>query len=223
MNLRITPTADIGDYTQTIVSAAGDFSGKLPLSNISVQVKADLRRFRKTDVTKYDNDWLKGLTTYDLVCIQKHILGLDTLDGYKQLAADANKSNTITTFDIVLFRRLILGIDTALAAYVQPWRFIPEVVTQQAFGGTLQEDFDGIGFDTPFTTTAPAMGPQTIVPTDYCEPTWAFLMRSGTVRNGFDAVKLGNICGSVDSLVEDCPGDVAILVPPCFGGTGGIS
>lgn len=216
VNMRVVPTADPADYTQTVVSALGDFSGKLPFSQISVELKADLRRFRKTDVTKYDNNWLSGLTTFDLVCIQKHILGIEPLaNGYKQLAADANKSNSVTTFDIVLFRKLILGIDTALAAYAQPWRFIPEVVTQQAVGGGLQEDFDGIGFDTPFATTAPAMGPQTIVPTQYCEPTWPFLMRSGTVRNGFDAVKLGNICGDVDpgELAEDCPGDVALLVP----------
>jgi len=214
VNMRITPTADPADYTQTVVSNAGNFSGKLPISNLSVQVKADLKRFRPTDVTKYDDNWLSGLSTFDLVCIQKHILGLATLEnGYKMLAADANKSNSITTFDIVLFRKLILGIDTELAAYTQPWRFIPEVVTQQAIGGGLQEDFDGIGFDTPFTTTAPAMGPQVIVPTQYCEPTWPFLMRSGTVRNGFDAVKLGNVCGPVDGLVEDCPGDVALIAP----------
>lgn len=225
VNMRITPTADAADYTQTVVSATGDFSGKLPISQISVQVKADVKRFRATDVTKYDNNWLSGLTTFDLVCISKHILGLDTLEnGYKQLAADANKSNTVTTFDIVLFRKLILGIDTALAAYTQPWRFIPEVVTQQAIGGGLQEDFDGIGFDTPFTTTAPAMGPQVIVPTQYCEPTWPFLMKSGTVRNGFDAVKLGSICGPVlpDGLVEDCPGDVALLAPSVSAAQGDI-
>jgi hypothetical protein len=102
------------------VGASGDFNGKLPISNLSVQVRADLKRFRSSDVTKLDNNWLSGLTTFNLVCMQKHILGLDTLDGYKQLAADANKSNSITTFDIVLFRKLILGIDTALAAYTQP-------------------------------------------------------------------------------------------------------
>jgi hypothetical protein len=215
VNLRIIPTADVGDYTQTIVNSSGGFNGKLPISNLNVQVRADLKRFRSSDVTKLDNNWLSGLTTYDLVCISKSILGLDTLDGYRQLAADANKSNSITTFDILLFRKLILGIDTALAAYTQPWRFIPEVVTQQTIGGALQEDFDGIGYDTPFMTTAPAMGPQVIVPTQYCEPTWPFLMRSNTLRNGFDAVKLGNICGPVlpDSLVEDCPGEVALLVP----------
>ena len=216
VNMRISPTSDPADYSQTIVNKVGDFSGKLPLSNFSVQVKADLKRFRSTDVTKLDNNWLSGLTTFDLVCIQKHILGLDTLEnGYKMLAADANKSNSITTFDIILFRKLILGIDTVLSAYTQPWRFVPEVVTQQATGGALQPDFDGVGLDNPFSTIPPAMGAPAVVPSLYCEPTWPFLMRSGTVRNGFDAVKLGNMCGPVlpDGLVGDCPGDVAMLVP----------
>jgi hypothetical protein len=215
VNMRISPTGDPADYTQTVVNQAGDFSGKLS-SNLSVQVKADLKRFRSNDVTKLDNNWLSGLSTLDLVCISKHIIGLDTLEnGYKILAADANKSNSVTTLDIVLFRKLILEFDTALAAYTQPWRFIPEVVTQQTIGGGLQEDFDGVGLDTPFSTTAPAMGFQTITPTQYCEPTWPFLMRTGTLRNGFDAVKLGNICGEVlpDGLAGDCPGDVALLVP----------
>ncbi len=216
VNMRISPTSDPADYSQTIVNKTGDFNGKLPISNLSVQVKANLKRFRSTDFTKLDHNWLSGLTTFDLVGIQKHILGLNTLEnGYKMLAADANKSNSITTFDIILFRKLILGIDTVLSAYTQPWRFVPEVVTQQATGGALQPAFDGIGLDNPFSTIPPAMGAPAVAPSLYCEPTWPFLMRSGTVRNGFDAVKLGNICGPVlpDGLTGDCPGDVAMLVP----------
>jgi hypothetical protein len=215
VNVRISPTSDPADFTQTIVNTTGDFSGKLPSSTFSTEVKADIKRFRSTDVTKLDNNWVSGLDVMDLICISRHILGLDTLDGYKLLAADANKSNTVTTFDIVTFRKLILGSDTALSAYASPWRFIPEVVTQKATGGGLQPDFDGLGIDHPFATTAPAMGSQIIAPTQYCEPTWPFLMKSNTVRNGFDAVKLGNICGPVVPGLtgDDCPGEVALLVP----------
>jgi photosystem II stability/assembly factor-like uncharacterized protein len=68
---------------------------------------------------------LNGVTTFDLLLISKHILGIDTLDNpYRIIAADINKSNSVTTFDIVLLRRLILGIDTVLANS-QSWRFIP--------------------------------------------------------------------------------------------------
>jgi photosystem II stability/assembly factor-like uncharacterized protein len=69
---------------------------------------------------------LNGLTTYDLVLISKHILGIEALGSpYKMIAADANRSNSITTFDIVSFRKLILGIDTTLANNTA-WRFVPK-------------------------------------------------------------------------------------------------
>ncbi|MEZ4921257.1 MAG: HYR domain-containing protein [Saprospiraceae bacterium] len=71
-----------------------------------------------------DDDPLNGVSTYDLVLISKHILGLETLDSpYKMIAADANNSKSITTFDIVEFRKLILGIYTELPNNTS-WRFI---------------------------------------------------------------------------------------------------
>jgi hypothetical protein len=52
-----------------------------------------------------------GVDIYDLVCISKHILGVEALGSpYRIIAADANKSSGITTFDIVEIRKLILGI-----------------------------------------------------------------------------------------------------------------
>jgi hypothetical protein len=217
VNVRIALVSDSTDYTQTIVNAAGDFNGKLPSTdpNSSVHIKANLKRFRSTDLTNLDNNWLSGLSTFDLICIQKHLLGIQPLDnGYKILAADANKNNALSAFDIVLFRKLILGIDTALTAYAQPWRFIPEVVTQQV-SGTLQQDFNGGGDDTPFETEIVLGALTTVASTQYCEPNWPFLMKPGSSRNGFDAVKMGNICGPIDPEVfsEECPGNVALLVP----------
>jgi len=66
-----------------------------------------------------------GLTTFDLVLIQKHILDVTLLDSpLKILAADANRSNSVTTFDMVLIRKIILQIDTAFQQS-ESWRFIP--------------------------------------------------------------------------------------------------
>ncbi|MBK9335867.1 MAG: hypothetical protein IPM98_04525 [Lewinellaceae bacterium] len=60
-----------------------------------------------------DNDPLNGVSTFDLVLINKHILGLEPLSTpFKMIAADANNSRSITTFDIVELRKLILGIYT---------------------------------------------------------------------------------------------------------------
>lgn len=71
-----------------------------------------------------DDNPLNGVSTYDLVLISKHILGIEPLNSpYKMIAADANKSNSITTFDIVEFRKLILGIYDKLPANTS-WRFL---------------------------------------------------------------------------------------------------
>lgn len=67
---------------------------------------------------------LNGITTYDIVLISKHILGIKILDDpYKIIAADANLSNTVTTADIVTLRKLILQINTEFPSG-QSWRFI---------------------------------------------------------------------------------------------------
>jgi hypothetical protein len=72
-----------------------------------------------------NTDPLNGVTTFDLLQISRHILGLDTLDSpYKIIAADANKSGIVTSFDVVEFRKLILGIYEALPMNTT-WRFVP--------------------------------------------------------------------------------------------------
>lgn len=59
--------------------------------------------------TKND-DMLNGVTTLDIVLIQKHILGLEVFDQpYQYIAADVNKNATITGIDIVQIRKAILG------------------------------------------------------------------------------------------------------------------
>jgi len=67
---------------------------------------------------------LNGVTTYDLVLISKHILGILPFNSpYNMIAADANKSGSITTFDVVELRKLILGIYGELPANTS-WRFV---------------------------------------------------------------------------------------------------
>ncbi len=85
---------------------------------------------------------LNGVTTFDLVLITKHILGITLLDSpYKIIAADANRSNTVTTLDMVKLRRLILNIDTALSDG-ESWRFV-------------DKDFVFPDMANPFATTFP--------------------------------------------------------------------
>lgn len=71
-----------------------------------------------------DRDYLNGVSTLDLVLIQRHILGIDPLNSpYKRIAADVNGSATISTIDLVIIRRLILGVDETIAGNTS-WRFV---------------------------------------------------------------------------------------------------
>ncbi len=75
-------------------------------------------------VPKKDINDLNGVTTFDLVIIQKHILVIELLDSpYKMIAADANKSGTITNLDLIDIRKLILFIDTEFPNNTS-WRFV---------------------------------------------------------------------------------------------------
>ena len=58
-----------------------------------------------------DDDYRNGVSTLDILLIQRHILGIQPLnDPYKLIAADVNNSKTVTATDILQIRRLILGI-----------------------------------------------------------------------------------------------------------------
>jgi len=66
-----------------------------------------------------------GISTYDMVLLQRHILGITELDSpYKIMAADVNSSGGVSTADIVEMRKLILGINDKLTK-TDSWKFVP--------------------------------------------------------------------------------------------------
>jgi hypothetical protein len=68
--------------------------------------------------------FLNGVSTFDLVLISKHILGVQPLNTpYKLIAADVNNSKSVTTLDLIQLRKLILNIDAAFANN-SSWRFV---------------------------------------------------------------------------------------------------
>ncbi|MBL7782694.1 MAG: T9SS type A sorting domain-containing protein [Saprospiraceae bacterium] len=119
--------------------------------------------------TKDDNP-LNGVSTYDLVLITKHILGLEPLTTpYKMIAADANRSGSITTFDIVEFRKLILGIYTDLPNNTS-WRFVDKAYTFPTPANPFQPQFpENISIDNLF---------------------------GNMLQNNFEAVKIGDVNGT---------------------------
>ncbi len=76
-----------------------------------------------------NDDHLNGVSTADIVKIQKHILGQTVITSpYKLIAADVNASGSITASDISEIRKLILGVSPSFAK-VQSWTFVPSSYT----------------------------------------------------------------------------------------------
>lgn len=73
---------------------------------------------------KLNTDHANGVSTFDLIQIRKHILGVATLNSpYKMIAADANASKSITTLDLIAIQKLILNLDIAFKNN-SSWRFV---------------------------------------------------------------------------------------------------
>ena len=67
-----------------------------------------------------------GVSTLDLVKIQKHLLGIEAISSpYDLIAADANNSQGVSAVDLIELRKLILGIYTELPNN-KSWRFVDE-------------------------------------------------------------------------------------------------
>jgi hypothetical protein len=121
---------------------------------------------------KNDNP-LNGVTTYDLVLISKHILGIQPLGSpYKMIAADANRSGSITTLDLVELRKLILGLYPNLPSNTS-WRFVDK---KFSFPNPLN----------PFQSAFPEFK---IIPN----------FQNNTVNEDFIAIKIGDVNGTAIS------------------------
>lgn len=71
-----------------------------------------------------DDSYLNGVSTMDLIMIQRHILGIERLDSpYKMIAADVDDSENLSVLDLIELRKLILGIYDELPSNTS-WRFV---------------------------------------------------------------------------------------------------
>lgn len=124
----------------TIETAAGN-----PVADVETTVEANFTEYPRTQMTNdageyafnnnpvnldyaitasKDVDYLNGVSTLDLVKIQRHILGLETLDSpYKKIAADVNFDKDIKASDLTQLRKLILGVISELPTN-ESWRFV---------------------------------------------------------------------------------------------------
>ncbi len=105
--------------------------------------------------------YINGLSTLDLVLIQKHILNIAPLDDpYKIIAADANQSQSVSASDLVRITNMILGVydldkqvgdawkfidaDQAFADERYPWPISEEIELLDVYSDKMAEDFIGI-------------------------------------------------------------------------------
>ena len=106
-----------------------------------------------------DGDDANGVSTLDLLIIQRHILGISPLESpYKQIAADVNGDNKINGVDLVELRKLVLGIYTEFpqsdswrlvdAGQVldveNPWNYQTTRTISDLGGDMMAEDFIGV-------------------------------------------------------------------------------
>lgn len=88
-----------------------------------------------------NDDVHNGVSTLDLVLIQRHLLGLQPLDSpYKVIASDVNDDERINASDLLQLRKVILGVIAEFPDGQQSWRFVPE-------GETFADIEDPFGYN----------------------------------------------------------------------------
>ncbi len=128
---QITGKLPVGDHAFMVSAADGCGNldrARIPLSVVDCKSPAPICiQTLSVDLMPVDADGdghLNGVSTFDLVLISKHILGIKPLDSpYKMIAADVNNSTSITTLDLIQLRKLILSIDTEFGNNTS-WRFV---------------------------------------------------------------------------------------------------
>ena len=99
------------------------------------------------DVSK-DGNYMNGISTLDLVLIQRHILGLQYLDTeFKLVSADVNDDRKIRANDLVELRKMILGVTNSFTA--PSWRIVD---ANQTIPMTTPLEYDATTILTSFNT-----------------------------------------------------------------------
>ncbi|AEE52688.1 T9SS type A sorting domain-containing protein [Haliscomenobacter hydrossis] len=173
-NRSVCPTANPGNSATVAGTIATEGNANLQGATITLSGQASMSAtstatggYAFVNLTKgndftvtpqLDKNHLNGVSTFDLVLIQKHILNVQALNSpYKMIAADVNNSKSITTLDLIALRKLILNIDQTFQNNTS-WRFVdaaynfpnasnpwaasfPEVVNINDLAGNINASF----------------------------------------------------------------------------------
>ncbi len=109
----------MSDNPEIPVSANTDEDGSFAFTNLADIYNYSIKASR-------EGDDINGLTTLDIVYIQKHLLGIKELNNpYKLIAADINNSGNISASDILELRKMILGEYSSFNNN-RSWKFVPK-------------------------------------------------------------------------------------------------
>lgn len=122
-NVTVNLEADLPEYPLVKISDEAGYA----FSNLPREVSYTVRP-KKTD------DPLNGLSTLDLVLMQRHILGILPLStAYQVIAADVNGSESVSSADIILATRVLVGLDDNFPND-ESWKFVD---ASQTFSNAL--------------------------------------------------------------------------------------
>jgi len=147
------------------------FEGKYNFINPSIETSYEIKAEKNTEHSN-------GVSTLDLVLVQRHILGLQELDSpYKVIAADVNNNEKLTSSDLLELRKLILGVKTEFTDN-SSWRFVD-----------AKQTFADITDPFPFTEEIMVMN----------------YTGAGSQGNNFIGVKIGDVnnSASTENLVGE--------------------
>lgn len=154
----LNPSIEI--YDQVTTNSQGEYyATQLPKAN-GYMVKAS----KNDDVNN-------GVSTLDLVLIQRHLLGLTAFTSpYQVIASDINNDGVLKSSDLLALRKVILGIITEFPNGQESWRFMPK----------------GTEFADPMS------------PFPFAEEINVGNLQFSSINNDMMSVKIGDVNGSVN-------------------------
>lgn len=91
-------------------------------------------------------DWPLGISTFDIIKIQKHILGITPFEYELQgVAGDVDFSGNLSVSDAILIREIVLDLSDGLLEF-SPWLFFTQDDSSQSSYQILGEENDSLDF-----------------------------------------------------------------------------
>ncbi len=138
------------------IKVSGDMEVEKTTNANGFFVIDDLEYGANITIEPYKNDdVLNGLSTLDLVRIQRHIMGTEPLAGsYQLIAADVDNNKTISSTDLITLRKVLLGVLDAFPENTS-WRMIDRKYqfpdNENLFYEEWPESIELLHFDSPTT------------------------------------------------------------------------